>query len=316
MSSSEFQTNILATVAYYDAMDYPMTGFEVWKYLTAISSAAADPISNENEKNYSLLNVINGLESEHLQKFIEEYRGFYFLKGRQELVEQRLEKNKLANQKLKKLLKTVKWLRFVPYARMIGVTGSLAMKNTKRNSDLDLLVVLRHGKMFTGRLLVTALVHLMGKRRHGNKIKDRVCLNYFVTNKSMEISLKDAFSASEYSFILPIFGWHNFQKFQDRNSWLKKYKPNFKSDEVPNLKFLSESFLSWRLRQVGEMMLSSKFIENKLKQLQVRKIEKNPKTHQAESLIIANDDMLIFLPDPQSPKIFGKFKEGLEKIAQ
>ncbi|MFA6973505.1 MAG: nucleotidyltransferase domain-containing protein [Parcubacteria group bacterium] len=311
MTNSELQKNILTTVAYYDAMDYPMTSFEVWKYLTRIGEQEA-----ASGEQYSLVAVMSGLENENLKKIIEEYRGFYFLRGRKDLVAQRLERNKISNQKIKKLVKIGKWLRFVPFVRMLAVTGSLAMKNAEPGSDLDLLVVLRHGKIFTGRFLVTALLQLLGKRRHGVKINNRACLNYFVTDKSLEISLKDVFSASEYSFMLPIFGWHNFQKFQRHNEWLKKYKPNFQPDALPNLKFIHESFYSWRLRQLGELIFSFNFLENKLKQWQLQKIEKNPKTHQNESLIIANDEMLIFLPEPQSPQIFEKFKAGLAGIAK
>jgi len=314
MSNIDLQKNILTTIAYYDVMKYPMTAFEVWKYLTAISSATADPISNEgmnNKNSCSLLDVMQELESEKLKNIIEEYNGFYFLKGRKDLVEQRLERNKIANQKLKKLLKTVKWLRYAPFVRMLAVTGSLAMKNAEVRSDLDLLVVLKHGRIFTGRLWVTLIAHLLGKRRHGNKINNRICLNYFITDQSLEISPKDLFSASEYSFIRPIFGWHNFQEFQKQNEWLKKYKPNFKLDEIPNLKFIRETVFSRRLRRWGETILSFNFMENILKKWQIKRIANDPRTYQAGSLVVANDEMLIFLPEPQGPDVFERFQKRL-----
>ncbi len=235
-ASPELEKNILATLAYYDVMDYPMTSFEIHKYFTNFNQ---QPAVGGGEP--GLLEIINGLESEKLKKFIEEYRGFYFLKGRKALVEQRLERNKIAESKFKILLKTVRWLRFVPYVRMIAVTGRLAMKNTEPESDLDILVVLKYGKIFTGRTLVTLAVHLLGRRRYGKKITNRICLNYFITAKSLEINLKDAFSASEYSFIFPLFGFDVFQKFQQANGWIKNYKPNYRADDIPNLKLLPDT---------------------------------------------------------------------------
>jgi hypothetical protein len=309
-SSPELQKNILSTIAYYDAMDYPMTSFEVWKYLTVISSEV------EKKEKINLIDVINELEGEKLRKFIEEYHGFYFLKDRKDLVGQRLRKNKLSNQKLKILLGVAKWLRFVPFVRMIAVTGSLAMKNTESDSDLDLLIVLRDGKIFTGRTLVTGMVHLLGRRRHGDKIANRICLNYFITTKSLEINLKDLFSASEYSFIYPVFGWHSFQKFQKENEWIKKYKPNFYPDEIPNLKFLKETFFTYRSRLVGEALLSYSFIEKFLKKWQTKRIADDPRTHKEGSMVVANDDMLIFLPEPQGPRVFEEFKIKLQSIAK
>lgn len=308
MSSPELQKHILATLAYYDGMDYPMTSFELWKYLTSSKQQA------ENEGQFSLGDVVQELENENLKKFIDEHRGFYFLKGRKDLVEQRLERNKIANQKLKRLLKTAKWLRFVPFVRMLAVTGSLAMKNTDAGSDLDLLIVLKHGKIFTGRFGVTGLLQLLGQRRYGDKIKNRICLNYFITDKSLEINLKDIFSASEYAFMLPIFGWHAFQEFQEKNGWIRKYKLNFQPDALPDLKFLAETNLSQLVRTLGEAVLRPNFIENFLKHYQLGKIEKNPKTHQSGSLILASDERLVFLPEPSGPKVYEKFQARLNGL--
>jgi hypothetical protein len=309
MSTPELQKNILSTIAYYDTMDYPMTSFEVWRYLTIVN----DQRTMINEQ-YSLLDIINELESDNLRKFIEEFRGFYFLRGRKDLVEKRMSKNKIATQKMKIVLRVARWLRFVPYVRMLAVTGSLAMKNTESASDLDLLIVLKHGKIFTGRTLVTALVQMLGKRRHDNKINNRVCLNYFITDKSMEITLKDIFSASEYSFIFPVFGWHAFQKFQAGNLWIQKYKPNFQPDEMPNLKFLKETYWTYRSRLVGEALFSFNFIENALKKWQTGRIANDPRTKKEGSMVVANDEMLIFLPEPQGPQIFEKFKKRLGSL--
>jgi len=311
MSDADLRKSILATIAYYDVMDYPLTGFEVWKYLTRIQGGLTG-ISHK----YSLVEVLKEADGDSLKRLIEERQGFYFLKGRQQLAEQRLEKNKIANCKLRKLLKVVKWLRCVPFVRMIAVTGSLGMKNTDPKSDLDLLIVLKHGRIFTGRLLVTLATHVLGQRRHGEKIANRVCLNYFVTDESLSISLKDIFSASEYSFMLPVFGWHKFQKFQKANGWIADYKPDFQPDTIYNSKFLYDTFFSRTVRGFGENLLNFSFLEQELKRRQLLKIESNPKTHQPQSLIIANDEMLVFLPEPQGPMIFEKFKYGLEKISR
>lgn len=316
-SSPSLEKNILATLAYYDAMDYPMTSFEVWRYLTKLNNETLNLTNSKRnkrseEENISLLDIINALEGEKLKKFIEEYRGFYFLKGRKNLVEQRLERSKIAESKFKILLRCASWLRFVPYVRMIAVTGRLAMKNTESESDLDILVALEGGKIFTGRTLVTLATHLLGRRRYGKKIANRICLNYFITEKSLEINLKDAFSASEYSFAFPLFGFEVFQKFQKENSWIKNYKPNYRADDIANLKLLPDTRAAKFFRGVGEKIFSFDFIEQQLKRWQTRRIANDPRTQKAGSMIIANDDMLVFLPEPQSPEVFEKFKERLE----
>ena len=309
--SESLTKHILTTIVYYDVMDYPMTGFEIWKYLTKINNSEAV----EEDQKYGLLDVLQALDEDKLKKHIEEFRGFYFLRGRQKLVSQRIRRNKIAEKLYRTILGVAKVLRFAPFVRMLAVTGRLAMKNTQEKSDLDLMVVLKHGKIFTGRIIVTLIVHILGKRRHDGRIADRVCLNYFITTKSLEINLKDIYSSSEYSFILPIFGFKIFRKFQMKNRWIRNYKVNYDIDEIANLKMLKDDYLIRFIRKMGEGILKFDFIEKALKGWQINRINKNPKTHQPGSIIIANDESLIFLPEPQGPIIYEKFKEKLSSLA-
>lgn len=303
--------NILATVAYYDALDYPLTSFEIWKYLMRID------YYEENKFSQSVIfnEVLKELEKENLRKFIEESNGFYFLKGRSELVKKRIDGNKISVSKIKKLRKIIKALRFVPYVRMIGLTGRLAMKSAEAKSDWDLLVVLKSGKIWTGRTLVTLIAHILGKRRHGKKITDRVCLNYFLTDSSLEIATKDLFSASEYFFISPLFDCGGyFKKFQLKNRWISKIKPNFQMAEVGDLRTIKDSWASRFLRQIGENIFSWHILESWLEKMEKKKILENPKTYQSGSMVQVTPEALIFLPEPQGPKIFEKFKKRIGAI--
>lgn len=303
--------NILATIIYYDCLNYPLTVFEVWKYMLSVSNSQ---MSEENISRYSLNDVIEELSENVLRKHVDEYRGYYFLRGRKNLVEKRISNNKLASIKMKRLRRVVWFLRFVPYVKMIGVTGRLAMKNTESASDWDLLVVLKNGKIWTGRTLVTLVVHLLGKRRYENKIRDRVCLNYFITDESLEISTKDMFSANEYFFMLPLFDLNTLQKFQLKNKWIRELKPSYGPTEEGNSNMLKDGLFSKIIRKSGEIILDWKIIENWLKKWQKERIMKNPKTNQEGGLIQASDEALVFLPDPQGPKIFDEFKKKINSL--
>lgn len=308
--SVELSKHILTTLAYYDILDYPMTSFEIWKYLTM----ASEQESANNKQLYSLADIVTELEGNSSRKLIEEYRGFYFLKGRKDLVGQRIKRNKISESKYRILLRVARVLRFVPFVRMVAVTGRLAMKNADEKSDLDLLIVFEHGKIFTGRILVTLVVHLLGKRRYKGKITNRVCLNYFITTKSLEIGLKDLYSASEYSFMLPLFGLEAFKEFQQKNDWIKNYKINYQKDGATSQKMLTDTHFTKLFRKAGEKLFNFNFIENVLKNWQIKRINRNPKTHQAGSLIVADDESLVFLPSPQGPKIYEKFQERLRAL--
>jgi len=302
---------IITTLAYYDVLDYPMTPFEIWKYLTIVNN---DQALKTDKEEIDLAGVIKELESKEIKRYVSEFQGYYFLKGRQGVVRQRLERNKIAEQKFKTTRRIVKWLRLVPFVRMVAVTGTLAMKNTKRKSDLDLLIVLEHGHIFTGRTLVTGLVHLLGARRYKNKIADRICLNFFITDKSLEINLQDLFSAHEYSFIFPLFGRKYFHKFQEANRWIKSYKENFAPDMMVNMKMLEDGFGFRMVRNIGEIILSDRFFEHQLKKWQTERIKKDPRTHLPGSMVMADDNALIFLPEPEGPRVFEEFQARLKKL--
>ena len=301
----DLSKSILSTIVYYDLLDYPMTSFEIWKYLI-----------NEGQKKEKrlLLEVIEALESDTIKKGIEEYCGFYFVTGRKDLVIQRMERNKISETKYKIIRIVVFWLKFVPYVRMVAVTGRMAMKNASAKSDLDLLVVLKHGRIFTGRTLVTFFIHILGRRRYGKKITNRVCLNYFITDKSLEIALKDLFSSSEYTFITPMFGWNIFQGFQKKNGWIRKFRAGYQRDELANMKTIHDTQLSRFLRLTGEKLTDFQLLEDWLKKWETRRIARDPRTQKEGSIIIADDESLVFLPEPQGPKQNIKFREKMRWI--
>ncbi|EKE19239.1 MAG: hypothetical protein ACD_9C00074G0006 [uncultured bacterium] len=309
--SSKLNKNILATIIYYDGLNYPLTVFEIWKYLMRTDYYAQ---SNEVFK-ISLSQIVSQLQDSNLTKYVDHHNGFYFLKGRNDLVARRISNNKISAGKLRKLQNVAWWLKAVPFVRMIGITGALSMKNARVTSDWDLLIVLKYGKIWTGRTLVTLALHFFGKRRHRNKITDRVCLNFFVTDQSLEVITKDLFSANEYMFLFPLYGFDFYTKFQIKNKWIRAMKPTYALGEIVPLKTIPDTFLSSNIKMIGEKLLAPEWIEKILKKIEKKRIMKNPKTHQEGSLIYANDDALVFLPSPHGPQVFEKFKEKIEQLS-
>lgn len=321
---SSMLKNILATIVYYDILGYPLTSFEIWKYL--MSCSIKHGAYNNGEK-ISLRDIIKELENAEIKKHLDECQGFYFIKGRKKLVGQRIERNKISEKKVKIIKRFMQFLRFIPFVRMVAVTGRIAMKSAERESDLDLLVVLKKNYIFTGRMLVTLLAHFLGIRRHGNKIKDRICLNYFMTDENLKSGLDDLFlssenssalhlfASSEYSFIYPIFGWKIFQQFQEENKWIGNYRTNYRCDEIASLKLINDSIFSEIVRKMGEFIFGFSFIENILRKWQMKRIIKDPRTHQAGSFVTANNRELIFLPEPQGPKIEAIYLEKLNNFS-
>lgn len=300
--------NILDTIIYYDILNFPLTSFELWKHLLTLSSEQGSVINKNNVASFTLGEIVEELEREEIKRCIEEYRGFYFLKGREDLVAKRIQSDKNSIVKFEIARKVAKWLKCIPFVRMIAVTGTLAMKNCEKASDIDFFVVLQKGRIFTGRLLVTLVVHLLGKRRYGKKIRNRICLNYFITTENLEIQRQDLFAANEYSFVYPIFGHTVFQRFCEANlNWIKKFKPNWECPELaPARYFVGVGHLQQVVQGFLESLINlfgGDRIESWLKKKQIERIERNPLTQKPGAYVEATDQNLIFLPAPQGPRI-------------
>jgi hypothetical protein len=69
------------------------------------------------------------------------------------------------------------------------------------------------------------------------------------------------------------------------------------------------------IQKMGEAIFNWEGLENYLGKIEKKKIETNPLTHQEGSLVSATDEALIFLPVPQGPKVFERFKERIESLA-
>lgn len=298
--------NIAATVTYYDVLDMPLSAFEIWKHLMV-----QEPEQPAEERACTLGDVFRLLASGALASRIDERNGMYFLHGRSDLVAGRIRAEKISVSKLKRMRRLAGFLAYIPYLRMLGATGSLAMKNGAQGSDWDMFVVLRSGKIWIGRTILTGFLHLIGKRRHGSKIRDRACLNYFVTEDNLEIGTKDLFSAHEYRFFIPLLNFRLFQIFELKNRWMGEYRPNFVPTTLASLWTLKENALARHVRRMLENLFDLFDLERWLATWQKEKIRRNPKTYMEGSLIETNDHALIFLPRPRGPRVFQKFKERL-----
>ncbi len=302
--TARLHKNIIATVTYYDVLDLPLSGFEIWKHMLAYGGGG-------REERFTLAQVVEGLASEELGKKLSQKNGFYFLPARAHLVWDRIAREKLSGEKLRRMRRLVRVLSFLPYVRMVAATGSLAFKHGKKESDWDMLIVFRSGKIWISRTLLTGFLHALGKRRHGSKITDRACLNYFVTEDNLEILVKDLYSAHEYISIVPLFGAATFQRFELAQQWIRDLKPQYAPTLVSHSLLLPASSAQQIVQKGLEAFFDLFSFEALLSRFQKARIMNNPNTHLDGSLIEASDQALIFLPKPRGPRVYARFKERL-----
>ena len=159
---------ILKTLAYFDIFDYPLTLVEIWKWLYV-----------ENNRSASLSEVRQSLAQ--LAGRVETKNGFWFLPGRSGIIQTRLERYSIAEEKFKKLLKVVKVLRRIPFIKMIAVCNRLAYSNTDEKGDIDLFIITEKNRLWLTRLLAVGWLKLNKQRPMPGNKKDAIDTNFFLS---------------------------------------------------------------------------------------------------------------------------------------
>jgi len=316
---SQIEKAIIRTIGWYDIFDYPLTTEEIWRWLYI----------DKEEENFKkdLNDVIDALEmSESLKKIMEEDEGYYFLKGRREIIEIRKERRDYDQKKWEKAKTAVNYLKMAPFVKYIAVCNNLAINNAKKESDIDFFIVTEPGHLFTARLFVTWLVHMLGLRRYKDKIKNRICLSFYVTSQALNfkpllLENNDPYFTFWIDQLVPLYDAGNFhKKIQKENMWVKKYLPHAFLSE--NKKIIKKDSLTSLVKQVFETIFLipnlGPWLNSIIRDGQRKKMEQNKKSvmYQNNNKVVISDSVLKFHENDRREKYrkiyYDKIKELLE----
>lgn len=302
---------ILSTIIYHDILNLPITSWEIFEYLIASSRTTL----GAEYGNADINNVIRALGNEPLQKFIGEKNGFYFLRGREFICRDRIERQKIAGRKWNKALKIIKWFQIAPFLKSVCANGSLARGFMDEDSDLDVFVIVKRGRIWTARFTLSLLTAIMGVKRFRSafNVRDKICFNHFITDKSLVMPFRNICTACTYSRLDFIYGDKNtLKKFYADNIWINDYLLNFQGQLKMNERVVSRSSLRI-IGMAAEWLLGGKtgdLLENLLKKIQLRRI-KNNLPAKINGRIVVNDSQLEFHDDYPDKKIINKYNQKL-----
>jgi hypothetical protein len=207
----------------------------------------------------------------------------------------------LINSKRTKLLHRVRFFDLVPFVDIVFIAGSMAMGTAREDSDFDVIIGAKNGRIFTARFFCFILFGLLSwKRNKGGSVqraKDKFCFNHFVTPEKYQLSPPyNDYWKKLYSCLIPVYGNEVLvQKFYNANAeWVGNevfYKKN-NDISLYSKRRLVKIFL--------EKILNKKFgdfLEKILKKFQIIKIKKSLTTEALyKPRIIYNDNELEFHP--------------------
>ncbi len=290
---------VLATIAYYDRLDYPLTGAEAHRYLINPQRLVRVPSAIPE---ISLLVVLETLNKLVTAGKLHQKLGFYMLADRKDLTEVRIEREKIAAQKWKLLLRRAYWLQMVPWVRGIFVSGSLALGNTTPESDFDLLVLIQPRRLYAARLLISGLTSLMRSRRtrYEHVAPDKFCFNHYVTTDHLTIEHPSLYNAQTYARLVPLMIDDRLAaRFFAANLWINKYLYNFSPRLVVTRRSITSNILLKYLAILIEKIFNNPVgdtLERITRGYQQRRITANPATYESGGRVVFTDTELEFHP--------------------
>lgn len=236
------EKSILRTVAYFSAWNYPVTAWEIWRYL---------------DRPVKLSMVLDQLDnSDGLRSILRRKDGFYFLADDEELVTARLRRYAISQKKMKRALAVSRVLSFFPWVRAIAVYSSLSFAFAGNNSDIDLFVVTASKRIWSARFFINSFLKIFCLRPTKNKHRDKICVSFLATeeNLSLRQTIKGdddwhyPISHSQFMFIYDEKAIA--QKFATANSWLQNKFPNI---------FFCQPIMGWLIKP--RLALGKKIME-------------------------------------------------------
>lgn len=229
---------VIATLAYFDLFGIPLTRAEISEHLFFL------------EPDEQKIDIY--LKESHL---IRQHDGYFSLQGDEAFFLNFYKKKQRAKDYWKRV-KRYQWLFSIcPFVELVAVCNSLPLEDVNENSDIDLFIVVKKGKLFTARFFLTLLTQVFGVRRHGKKVKKRFCLSFYITDEHLNFEPLaqqpfDIYLAYWIKTIEPISGdlqiYENFLKANAE--WLKTY---FVSESRPRRRFFkkrTEKQETWKAR--------------------------------------------------------------------
>lgn len=200
---------ILQAVTYAALFEYPLTLSQLHETLPVVAGDEA---------------IAARLASSAWLQSVVSYRGgLVYPAGRDELPGVRRRREAITLPRLRGDAPAIAFVTSLPFVRAVAISGSLAHLNADDGAaagDLDLFVVTAPGRVWMVTVVALVVARLRGWRR-------RLCLNYVVSERALEVPSTDLFTANQIVHLRPLSGEATYRRFLDANPCVGTHYPNF-----------------------------------------------------------------------------------------
>ena len=220
--------SILHVLNYFSQFSYPPTIDEVYTYLNKKIDEREFKIElNQLISKGKIIKIGNRVSTKN--SFFQIYK----------------ERNTNSQSLLHKSLPFLKKLSYVPSILFIGISGSLSMKNTSKEGDIDLFVITKQNTIWQSRMIILMykyILHVINKN-----IASKLCFNLFFSESGLLLPLSkhNEYIGHELLQLKPVINKNNiYEELICENNWITKLFPNIKLSKCNSKKtYLQQSIM-------------------------------------------------------------------------
>lgn len=304
--------SIISTLSYFDQFDYPLTAEELYRFLW-------QPLVNLTYPDFLVQ-----LEIISKEQVCENTLGYYHLSGRSSISEDRRRCLVFVEEKMVIARKAARLLANVPFVKAMYACNTVAAGWPTEKSDIDVFIVVKFGRLWLTRILVTGLIAVANLRRGKQRITDLICLSFYGTDKhlnvsSVAIAAPDIYLIYWLQQLVPVYDDGLItQRLYQENSWAQVYLPNgFLNKEMLLGSLPSVSLIARSIRHFFEWLLKGTigdWIERLARSRQIKRIERQP--HAAPPAVVISDTMLKFHESDRRAEFQAAWLERCRKYVQ
>ncbi|MEK7514820.1 MAG: hypothetical protein AAB608_00355 [Patescibacteria group bacterium] len=291
MAFPSLEEDILRAIAYGQSVGFPLT-------LSGIAERVQCP--------RSLDAVVLGVENLAARGVISSWHGRFGIRPEtRALIEEYESRAALTRVKWLHALRALQVLAWVPWIRVVWVSGSLAYDASDADGDVDVVCLVMPGHIFSARFCALVLTSLSGVRRaaHDVRAPDKLCMNHWIVDDGSALRHQSIYTAWVYAHMVPVYGAAYAQQWIHHQAWMGKYLA-YRAPHSPQ-RVVRVSRLSVWVKRFFELALF--FAEPFAQRIQVGRIARGVATV-GRGRIQATHRVLEFHPRSQEGAILKRYE--------
>lgn len=206
LTGQSIEQHLLRMVLYYDVFAHPLTRAELARL---VAPSAPDRVDQ-------------GCAKLHEAGLVDVRGPWVSAPGRLGTLRGRQERARWAEVAWPRARLAARALAALPFVGGLLVTGSLSKNSTTPSGDVDFLVLVQPGRVWTLKSILQIL-----RRPLPTVIHELVCTNYLLSSDALALDDRNLFTAMELATAVPMHGREACVALLQANDWARRFIPGF-----------------------------------------------------------------------------------------